>query len=358
MKNNYKKIFLSTVILWVLSLSILFIFLPKKEISKKERRKLATINISDINKPSFVNDMDKYLQDHFPMRDVFLKIKSASDGLKLQSNGYATINDYIFKIPKITSYYGYKKTANHYDKLINEIFKNNKKYLSLIPDKNYYIKNSIYPKIDYEGIKKIFTNELKDYDFIELRDSLELKDYYKSDLHWKQENLLEVSKKLASSLSREFSDEKYEIERIGEFFGSYGSASGKPNILDDLNILKNNKLNNYEVKDLITEKTMNFYNKELFNSIDPYNVYLDGPKPLIEIKSKDFNEKSETLYIFRDSFTSSLAPLLSTNFDRIVLVDSRYVSSKYLIENIKPKDDDKVLILLSYEIIKDSSILK
>ena len=103
---------------------------------------------------------------------------------------------------------------------------------------------------------------------------------------------------------------------------------------------------------------MNFYNKELFNSIDPYNVYLDGPKPLIEIKSKDFNEKSETLYIFRDSFTSSLAPLLSTNFDRIVLVDSRYISSKYLIENIKPKENDKVLVLLSYEIIKDSSILK
>ena len=63
------------------------------------------------------------------------------------------------------------------------------------------------------------------------------------------------------------------------------------------------------------------------------------------------------LIVFRDSYGSSLVPLLVTGYKKITLVDTRYISPKILDQYIDFADQD-VLFLYSTLLINDSFSLK
>ena len=63
------------------------------------------------------------------------------------------------------------------------------------------------------------------------------------------------------------------------------------------------------------------------------------------------------LVIFRDSFASSLAPLLLEGYSRVTLVDIRYLSPAQLGRYLTFTDQD-VLFLYSTGVLNNSSTLK
>ena len=73
--------------------------------------------------------------------------------------------------------------------------------------------------------------------------------------------------------------------------------------------------------------------------------------------AKRLGEEKE-LIIFRDSFGSSLAPLLTTEYSKITLVDLRYIASPLLRNVVDFKAGQDVLIIYSTEILNNGSILK
>ena len=58
--------------------------------------------------------------------------------------------------------------------------------------------------------------------------------------------------------------------------------------------------------------------------------------------------RSKELIVFRDSYGSSLVPLLIEGYKKITVVDIRYVSSRILNNYIKFKDQD---VLFMYSIL-------
>jgi hypothetical protein len=68
------------------------------------------------------------------------------------------------------------------------------------------------------------------------------------------------------------------------------------------------------------------YAEDKLGGVDSYDVYLHGARSLITIENPDAENKKE-LVIFRDSFGSSLAPLLASSYSKITLVDIRYLNS-------------------------------
>ena len=76
---------------------------------------------------------------------------------------------------------------------------------------------------------------------------------------------------------------------------------------------------------------------------------------MISIENPNSKNNKELL-LFRDSFGSSIAPLLIQNYSKITLVDLRYISSKMLGEFIKFNDQD-VLFLYS-TVVLNQNILK
>ena len=57
---------------------------------------------------------------------------------------------------------------------------------------------------------------------------------------------------------------------------------------------------------------------------DAYDVYLDGPESMITIENPNATSKKH-LILIRDSFGSSLAPLLVDSYAKITVLDLRYL---------------------------------
>jgi len=98
------------------------------------------------------------------------------------------------------------------------------------------------------------------------------------------------------------------------------------------------------------------YDTEKLTSLDSYDVFLSGPSSYIEIENRSVTDGS-TLILFRDSFGSSIAPLLTPYYNKIIMVDLRYMDFKFVKEKLNFKDAD-VLFLYSTLIINSSDILK
>jgi len=247
-------------ILFVGFLSMFFILnviIPDVKISRSERRKLQQIpkfSFSEFINGDFTEEFDLYTVDQFIFRDYFRSIKANVNYnifKKLDNNGIYLVDNIIFKKEYPTNI----KSINNFIKKINSVEKylteNNKVYYSIIPDKNYYLNSNNYLNIDYD----LLYTKIKDinYEYIELRDILSLNDYYKTDTHWKQENLCKVVNRIGESLN--FSTMcNYTKKVYNNFFGVYyGQAALKlePDVLTYLisdNIL-NSEVYYYENKE-------------------------------------------------------------------------------------------------------------
>lgn len=349
------KIFVFIFIIYVSFFSITGIILKDKEISDVERRKLAKFPNVEANS-EFVSKLDKYFLDHFAFRNEFRSIKSLYNYNilnKLDNNGIYLENDYIFK----SNYPTNKKSIDSFIKNIEktkDLVNNNNMYIMIIPDKNYYIENKDFLKLDYEylygEINKLNIKE------INVKDILSLNDYYLTDTHWRQENLEKVVYRMSSVMNLNYTKQEYKENKYDNFYGVYFGQAALNKKGEQLTYLTNNVIENAHVK-YLENKTLNkVYNEEKLYSLDSYEVYLDGASAYIEIINEKATAKKE-LIVFRDSFGSSLIPLLIKYYSNIKVVDNRYIGSKDYLNLIEFKDQD-VLFIYSTLLVNDSSSLK
>ena len=92
------------------------------------------------------------------------------------------------------------------------------------------------------------------------------------------------------------------------------------------------------------------------NSVDKYDIYLSGAAPILMIENPN-GDATRELVVFRDSYGSSLIPLLVTGYSKVTVVDTRYISPKLLNQYIEFKEQD-VLFMYSTLIINNSTTLK
>ena len=85
-------------------------------------------------------------------------------------------------------------------------------------------------------------------------------------------------------------------------------------------------------------------------------MYLNGSRSLITIESPNAAGDKE-LVIFRDSFGSSIAPILLESYSKITLVDIRYLQSS-LVGRFVDFDSQDVLFLYSVPVLNNSETMK
>ena len=89
----------------------------------------------------------------------------------------------------------------------------------------------------------------------------------------------------------------------------------------------------------------------------PYDIFLSGATALLTLENNS-NTSGKELIMFRDSFGSSLAPLLIEKYSKITMVDLRYIGSKYLESVLNLSGNEDVLFIYSNVIINNSFTLK
>ena len=351
-------------VMFVGQLAVVFIgnkILKDSTISVSERRKLAQfpkITMEKILNGKVSKEFDDYTVDQFIKRDFFRGIKnlwSTKIYVQKDDNKMFVRDDSIFKMEYPLVENNVRKNAEKIQKIYDKHLKEMNVYYAIIPDKNFYLEDDDHLKMDYEKLKDIMSNQLEELTYIDIWEELELDDYYRTDLHWKQEEILQVSDKIQTDMKivKNINFEGYEIKDVGNFYGTYYGQTTAKVTPDDMFILSNSTIENASTYNYETKTTGKVYDEKETN--DKYDIYISGATPLIRIDNPNSNNEKELL-LFRDSFGSSIAPLLIENYKTITLIDLRYISSELLDEFIEFKNQD-VLFLYS-TLILNQNVLK
>jgi len=368
MKDRLKNIIVTVIFSsFLISMFIINIAKGEDDISKSERRKLLKfpeLSVSTILSGKFMSSFEDYALDQFIGRDTFrgLKAQTLFNVFRQKDNNKIYVKEnHAAKYDNLLKEAEVKATAAKINKLKNTLLKNMNIYYSVIPDKNYFLADKYgYPKMDYSKMIDILNQDISDIKYIDLFNTLALEDYYSTDTHWKQENLDKVVKKFSSEMN--FIYEGVDsVEEKYPFYGVYYGQSALPLEADTLKYSYNESIRDAKVK-YFNEATLkmedgSLYTLDKFDGNDPYDIYLGGAKSLITIENENSLSNKE-LIIFRDSYGSSLTPLLVGGYKKITVIDLRYISSFLLSQFAEFKEDSDALFLYCTDIVNNGSILK
>ena len=354
------------VTVWVLLTGFAW-FSPAKDFSDAERRPLAQLpelSEENISEGKFMTDFEDYTLDQFPGRDLFRQLKSLTHYYVLQQkdnndiyivDGYAAKLDYPVREDALR--YALSRLQFVYDTYLKE--QGSKVYMSVIPDKSYYLaETNGYPSMDYEKLFATVRETLPFATHIDIADQLTAQDYYFTDTHWRQENLLGVAGALCEAMgvtapkAEDFTQTL--IDR--PFYGVYYGQAALPMEPEDLYILESDLLADCKLYSFESGKYGPVYDMDKVNGKDPYDVFLSGAQSLLRIENPNAKTDKE-LIIFRDSFGSSVTPLLVQDYKTVTLIDIRYMDSRMLGKYVEFTGQD-VLFLYSTLVLNSGTTLK
>lgn len=343
---------------------LLCCFLPKNQYSDSERRALLPmprLSAENVWSGRFMSDFEDYAADSFPFRDHFRRIKALA-AFKIFSrrdnNGVYVWEGFLSSMEYPMNEDSLVRATERFRLVCEKYLSDgNRVYLSVIPDKNCYLaKESGHPSMDYAAFERRM-EEFADFaEYIPISDLLEREDYYRTDTHWRQERIMDVAGRLAQAMGAEFSQD-YEIHTLEQdFYGVYHGQAALPLLPDSLQYVTNKDIRICHAYDWQNEREIPVYDMEKAHSRDPYEMFLSGSLSLLTIENPKAGTDKE-LVMFRDSFGSSLAPLLIGGYSQITLVDIRYIHPDYLDQFIDFEDCD-VLFLYSTLVLNHSETLR
>ncbi len=350
--------------LLIFGFSLLCIFHTPLDFSESERRPLAqlpSISPESVLDGTAIKGFDDYTVDQFPFREQFRKLYTwyrFNINNIGEANGYAESNGVIVQIDSNINQTSLDRVVEKFNEIYNDYLKDNggNTYLCVIPDKNYFY-SEIHgnPAMDYDKFVSFLKENLTEMEYIDIFDTLSLDDYYKTDTHWSQSEILATRDKIAAALGVKVGND-YKVNELYPFSGVLLNQSLIDVPKDTIHYLTNGVLDVCTVTDYETGKKGGIYDLEKFNSKEPYDVFLWGTKALLKIDNPLASEQKE-IVIFRDSFGSSLIPLLAEGYSTIYVVDIRYVASSML-GNIIDFENKDVLFLYSTLILNSNPSFK
>ncbi len=352
-----KRFELVTVILFCVilaSLSALSVLLPDREFSEQENRTLE--QLPEFDKDSFFSgrfgrDINTYFADQFPLRDLFVKIKSSAElgFLKGENNGVLYSYDQL-AVKDFNAYRSRIHITEDTDRIYLEsvsaqLDSVNKladtldvPLVTVIPPRTVDIADNsfAYDRPDGDSVFELMEEKLKD-GYIDtcalLRPMYEQGDYvyYRTDHHWTTEGAyytyVEIMKQLGKS-DKIIEKSEFEIEYIQSFSGTTAARANFPFYRNDtIEIWHLPDDDEYEII-ADGELSDGFYNREYIEKSDKYSLFLDGTHDTTIIRKKDGTER-ETLLIAKDSFANCLIPFLAREYDIVALdlAANTYVSA-------------------------------
>lgn len=366
MKKKTEYIYTAVIMaVLIFGFSIWAVLKPMDDFSESERRpldKLPELSIKTILNGDFMNNFEDYTLDQFPLRDTFRSVKAVAQyylfGLS-DNNGLYFADGHIAKLDPSLDDKSIQYAADRFNDLYKTYMegKINKVVFTMVPDKGFYLgEENGYPVMDYGKMQEFFRDNLSFAEYVDITALLDKDDYYAADTHWQQQNITEVSEKILEALGASSFADLSEKLATENFHGVYYGQSALPLPAEKILYLTNAELDAMTVFNYETGKTTGIYDFEKLESKDPYEFYLSGAASLLEVTNPNA-EGDRHLIIFRDSFGSSLAPLLMNDYAKITLIDTRYIVPAIIGEYVDFEGAD-VLMAYSSLILNDAYIFK
>ena len=382
MKKHSELITIILFCLIVFTFAIAFFVIPDAEYSEQEKRPLEQapeLNTDDFFSGQYAKDINKYYADQFPLRNLFVKIKSASELalFKGENNGVLYSYDQLaMKDFAANNIYEFEQATEKTDRIyldsvqvqlesVNVLADKLKVPLvTVIPPRTIDIADSkfSYDRPDGDKIFDMMNETLNENTgYIDTLSLLRPKYedgeyvYYRTDHHWTTLGAYYVYCEIMESLGCEdliIPKEEFSIEAIENFVGSTAANANFPFFKKDvIEIWHLNDDNEYEVI-ADGEDMGGFYVKSFADTEDKYSLFMGGVHNTVSITKRDSDRK--TLLIARDSFSDCLVPFLAREFNIVtvnldIIQDVAFAASYY--------EADAVLLVYNVEnIIKTANL--
>ncbi len=372
MSDKIKNIVVSVLFcLFVIGGAVFCLVKPADAYSMSERRELKQfpkITWKSVLDTSWMKDFEKYTLDQFPLREPLRQIKAVSHYYlfaQKDNNDIYLVGDQVSKLEAPLKedqvLYGTERFKAWYEKFFADLDAD--VYYSVIPDKNYFLAEANgYPSLDYDKLLSIVHENLPDFTYIDIFDQLTIDNYYNTDTHWKQETLSGVVNTLSEGLGvADFIVTDYTENTHTPFYGVYTGQASLPMDPDTLTYLTSDLLDNCIVTNYNSGKgeVIPVYDLTKLNGADPYETFLGGNPSLLTIENPNAQSGRE-LVIFRDSFGSSITPLLACAYEKITLIDIRVLNFAYtdISKFVDISGTDDILFLYSTLVLNNASELK
>ena len=231
-------------------------------------------------------------------------------------------------------------------------------YLSVVPDKgSFTAPPEGYTPASAQETADTLLAQLDFVQYVDIAPGLMLEDYYRTDPHWRQECLVATAQTLAQAMDVPLAGDFQENAIDVPFYGAYAEKAGEPLVADTLRYLTGEVLDACTVYDYETDAREPLYDLAAVDTDTPYDLYLQGSRSLLRIDSP-LAATDRTLVVFRDSFGSSLIPLLAESYRTIYAVDIRYLSSQMVGRFLSFDGSEDVLFLYSTVVLQNSRTMK
>lgn len=339
---------------------------PDKTDSLAERRTLAqrpALRASAVADGTYMTAFEKYTLDQFPLRDSFRALKAFFSGdvlLQRDNNGVYSAEDHLAKLDYPVNTELVRHAAERFSAVYETYFTGGDAniYYTVVPDKNYFLAaQNGYPAMDYALLTDTLRGEMPFAEYIGIFDTLSLDKYYRTDAHWRQEELGETASAIAAAMDASLPAEYETVDASVAFRGVYAGQYALPVEPDALRYLTNDTIAALRVHDYETGKEIPVYDPALAAGRDGYEMFLSGTKALLTIENPAA-ETNRELVLFRDSFGSSIAPLLAQGYARVTVVDIRYMAPALIGRFVDLSEADDVLFLYSAGVINHSETIQ
>ena len=338
-----------------------------REISDTERRKLSqfpAVTTQNVFSGKFMTAFEDYTLDQFPLRDTFRQIKALFHYNVLRqgdnndiyiAQGYAAQLEYPFR--EDSADYAIGKFNEIYETYLKD--SGSKITFAVVPDKGYYLaERNGYPAMDYEAMFTSLEEGLPWATFVDLTKDLSAEDYYRTDTHWRQEKLMDVAKRLCAALGtmEPMEGDFTPVAMEKPFYGVYYGQAALPMEPETLYVMESDWLKDCTVTNFETGAVTTVYDMEKVEGKDLYEVFLSCSVSLLQIDNPHGSSDRE-LIVFRDSFGSSILPLIIKDYKTVTVVDTRYLPGATVGRFVEFHGQD-VLFLYSTLVLNNSTTLK
>lgn len=362
MKQKLYKLYTCVFAILFFGLSLFCWLKPADAVSLTERRPLEQFpvcNKTTLLNGSFMNKFETYTLDQFPLRDQFRSVKAIVNNyvfLQRDNNGIYMADGFMSELDYPLNEKAIQQAIRKFNTIYDTYLKNTQVqvYHTIIPDKNYFLaKPNGYLTLDYDALCTKMQTGLEEMQYIDIFPLLSIDDYYHTDTHWRQDSILDVAETLAHAMGTDIHTE-YTVQILEHpFYGVYYGQMGLPVDADVIRYITNDTLEQCIVQDHQNQVSIPVYDMEKATSRDPYELFLGGSLSVITMENPNAKTDKE-LVIFRDSFGSSIAPLLIEGYAKITLLDIRYLHQS-IIENYVTFDNQDVLFLHSTSVLNNET---
>lgn len=313
-----------------------FLLLPKGKFSEQENRYLESfpkLSGEAILEGSFIENLESYLCDHFPLRDTFMNIKTqfekrtgkqeinevylAQDGYLIEKYQEPVNNEKIIRV--FNSFAEALETAECQVMLVPTAVTVYEDKLPAFVERGRQEENRRYlmsqMKAEVIDVGEILKENQSKYQL-----------YYRLDHHWTSYGAYFAYRyycEAAGIPARELTD--YEITEVTkEFKGTIYSRVSDYSVEGDtitLFQIPGQKLKvTYADSGAVTDSLYAF---DYLDKKDKYSMFLDNLHPLVEIENEEAQSEEE-LVVIKDSYANCFVPFLTEYYRKIYVVDTRY----------------------------------